>query len=260
MARKKLNDGVKNTVRVGDLCVHPLCKEFYAVSAEEDESLRLDIAENGLIDGEIWATTNHEVYVGNRRVRILQATEPDRMIEVNVKDRQGDDLVDFMISSNRYRRKKFLDLYNEIVAIRKKFSPGQGYRSDRKDGKKIDTDKEVEIRMGLSASTCRKIMEIQERNPDLGFVIDRGELSISKARDMAYYEKYQRGDRKSPRTKAAEVSIGCLQETGCDGSNPEVYPVTMADVTDLRHWITLKDGRQIIVQIEFAKEDDDYES
>ncbi len=255
-----MNDGVKNTVRVGDLCAHPLCKEFYAVSAEEDESLRLDIAENGLISGDIWATTNKEVYVGNRRIRILQAMDPDRTIEVNVKDYQGDDLVDIMISSNRYRRKKFLDLYNEIVAIRKKFSPGQGSRSDLKGGKRVNTDDEVAKRIGLSAKTCRKIIEIQEKAPDLGFIIDRGELSISAARDMAYYEKYQNGDRKSQRTKAAEKSLVCQQETDCDGNNLEVYPVTMADETDLRHSVTLNDGRKIIVQIEFAKEDENYES
>ncbi len=246
---------MKKTVTVKELHMHPMCRDFYEISPQEDESLMKDIEENGLISPEIWATANNEVYVGNRRVRALQAIDPDKTIEVNIVDLCGSDILDFMVSSNKQRKKKTRDLYNEIMALKKKLSPGQGRRNDLKGNSNINTDAEIAKRIGMSAGTFNKIIFIYEHDPDMGHVIDSGDESINSACNKLRTEKYKNGKGKSKKSEASRCFRSWEGENSSDNEPvQDVIKISVQENKNTKHLFTLTNGTRIIVEIEFIEQ------
>lgn len=241
-------------VRVGDIVMHPALESFYSLNAADDDALIQDIRENGLISPSIWITSDNKVYVGCRRVRALQSIDPNIIIEVFVHDIAEEEVIYRVISSNKHRKKTIADLCSEILALRRKYSPGQGARTDLRGGSIGKTDDRIAREMGLSAGNIPKILFIQEKDPKLGLLIDSGELSIHSAHQKIRVEKYKPSN--NPGGKACEGSgfdSWTQPETPSgDTQCAEKFMIDVQDLNDTTHTLSLNDGKEIIVIINFT--------
>jgi hypothetical protein len=169
------NEQQIKVVKLTDLKRHPLSLNLYGWDGDQVRELATNIRNNSLIN-RIIINKDNEILSGFLRSEALKnlgITET----EAYVKDIPKENELDFIISSNIQRIKTINDMHNEIEAMFKKYSPGQG----NKDSKGENTIALISSLTGYSAYKISSIRKVASIAPELLNTIQNGDLTLNAA-------------------------------------------------------------------------------
>ncbi|WOS40697.1 hypothetical protein [Xanthomonas rydalmerensis] len=159
--------------------LHPLCTLFPRLSGAEFDSLRDDIAANGLsqpivlLDGQI-------LDGGNRYRACLEAG-----VEPHFSEFKGGNIVSFVLSANLHRRHMSAGQQAAIVATAQDWAKAQSHGGDRKSDQPatlpLDRVADRAAQSGASERTQRMADKVAKADPALAKQVAHGEVSLPKA-------------------------------------------------------------------------------
>lgn len=159
--------------------LHPLCALFPRMSGTEFESLKADIAANGL--NQPIVTHNGMVLDGGNRYAACVALG----IEPVMKEYVGENLVTYVMSANFHRRHLSAGQMAAIVASAQDWAKAQPHGGDRKSDQvatlPLETIKARAEQSGASQRTQRMADKLAKASPDLSIQVAHGEISLPKA-------------------------------------------------------------------------------
>lgn len=158
--------------------LHPLCTLFPRLAGAEFDSLRDDIAANGL-NQPIVLHRGMILDGGNRYRACVEAGVEPKFVEFN-----GDNLVSFVLSSNLHRRHMSAGQQAAIVASAQDWATAQahgGNRSSAHVSTCLDTTEKRAAQSGASISTQRRADAVAKASPELAQKVAHGEVSLPKA-------------------------------------------------------------------------------
>lgn len=170
--------------------LHPLCALFPRMSGTEFESLKADIAANGL--NQPIVTHNGMVLDGGNRYAACVALG----IEPVMKEYVGENLVTYVMSANFHRRHLSAGQMAAIVASAQDWAKAQPHGGDRKSDQvatlPLETIKARAEQSGASQRTQRMADKLAKASPDLSIQVAHGEISLPKALEKVAKKKAKR--------------------------------------------------------------------
>lgn len=181
----RYSTGIVVTVELDQLENHPLNRDLYPYSDEEQiRNLAMNIKENSLIE-KLIVNRNNQILSGNRRFKALKILAVKK-VDVIVTEIKPELESEFIISSNNQRIKNILDQRNEVMVLWEKYSPGQGDRDVENDegdekSKSRNTVKRIAKITGYSTSKISNIRKIDSTFPNFFEEIYKGNLTLNGA-------------------------------------------------------------------------------
>ncbi len=159
--------------------LHPLCTLFPRLSGAEFDSLRDDIAANGLSQP-IVLLGGQILDGGNRYRACLEAG-----VEPHFSEFKGGNIVSFVLSANLHRRHMSAGQQAAIVATAQDWARAQTHGGDRKSDQAatlpVDTVADRAAQSGASERTQRMADKVAKADPALAKQVAHGEVSLPKA-------------------------------------------------------------------------------
>jgi hypothetical protein len=164
--------------------LHPLCTLFPRITGAEFETLKTDIAENGLRQ----PIVIHQGFIldgGNRYRACIETGTPFETVEFS-----GDNLASFVISANLHRRHLTPGQQAAIVASAQDWSKAQTVgkpKSGNVTG--LETVAARSAASGASDKTQRMADAVAKKSPELAKQVAHGEISLPKAHEQIATKK-----------------------------------------------------------------------
>lgn len=168
---------------IGGHAVHPAASAFPLIQGGEYEALVSDVRNNGLRES-IWTDKNQMILDGRNRLRAC--LDAGAIPRFRVYD--GDDPIGFVVSMNIHRR-HLDESQRGMIAARLATLP-KGVRSDSSIGLSGKTQSEAAALLNVGDATVKRGRAVLERGvPELAEAVDRGDVAISRAAEIAKLPK-----------------------------------------------------------------------
>lgn len=159
--------------------LHPLCTLFPRMAGAEFESLKNDIAANGLNSPVV--VHDGMILDGGNRYRACQ----ELGIEPQMVNFAGGNLVSFVLSANLHRRHMTAGQQAAIVASAQDWGRAQGHGGDRKADQvailPLETINDRAQTSGASPRTQRMADKVAREAPELAKQVAHGEITLPDA-------------------------------------------------------------------------------
>lgn len=209
--------------------LHPLCSLFPRITGAEFDSLRDDIAANGLRQP---ITTHNGMILdgGNRYRACIEAGVEPILIEF-----AGGNLVSFVLSQNMHRRHLSAGQQAAIVASAQDWSKAQPAGGDRRSDQSatlhLETVADRAAQSGASERTQKMADKVARQDPALARQVAHGEISLPKAHEQVSTplpKILPRRESNDPATAPAALP------TGSSATPPKSIAELEADNAQLR--------------------------
>ena len=187
-------------ISVDKLKPNPLNEQIYSFNQTDHDELKKSVELNGLLEP-ITITQNNTIVSGHRRYGVVKELGWE-FVDCRLAD--FDNLTIATIELNRYRKKTSQEILNEMSILKKEYS-NQVKRGRPKNGeKKVGrnwTILNVSSKLGVSTTKLKKLMSIENYEPELLTKIDLGLISIGKAYSIIREKYILNGKGGRPPTK-----------------------------------------------------------
>lgn len=165
-----------------NLELHPLCTLFPRITGNEFESLKTDIASNGLRNPIVL----HDGFIldgGNRYRACMEIGIIPETIEYD-----GGNLVSYVLSVNMHRRHLSAGQQAAIVASAQDWGSAQTHGGGRKTDQgatlHLETTADRAAQSGASLRTQKMADAVAKQSPELAKQVAHGEISLPKAHEQ----------------------------------------------------------------------------
>ena len=162
-----------------NLELHPLCTLFPRITGNEFESLKTDIASNGLRNPIVL----HDGFIldgGNRYRACMEIGIIPETIEYD-----GGNLVSYVLSVNMHRRHLSAGQQAAIVASAQDWGNAQTVGNPQlRNVAQLDTAKDRAAQSGVSHRTQQMADSVAKKSPELARQVAHGEISLPKAHEQ----------------------------------------------------------------------------
>jgi hypothetical protein len=201
-------------VKIGEYDTHPIADAFPLLQGEDFESFKADIEAEGLRDRDV-PLYQGKLLDARNRYRVCLELGPAFVKKLRFIDFEGDPFA-YVISRNILGRRHLNESQRAIIACRlATMKPGR----PRKTGKSAAlTQAEAAAALNVGERTVRNAQAvIRDALPDVVQAVERGELSLEQAVQMAKLPDDQQKDalaRRKERVQRAQ------SKQGDDGQDP----------------------------------------
>lgn len=193
-------------MKIGQYESHPLADVFPLIEGDDYKKLCDDIAENGLRESivRVWAddegvTRKPLIIDGRNRLRACLKVG----VQPTFTDYTGTDLMAFVISANLRRR--HMEVGQLAIAAKKLATLGQGARTDLASIEARSQGDAAKM-MNVSRSNLQRAGTVLDHGvPELVDAVERGEIKVSAAAEIAKLEAEQQRELVADKPKAKAV-------------------------------------------------------
>jgi DNA modification methylase len=204
-----------------DLSHHPLNEKIYSLSDIED--LKESISKVGLLQPIIIDKKNR-VISGNRRFQsIKELNWVD--VEVIVSNIKESDVPLYLVSYNKQRVKTIKEQIAEVKILQTYYSKKQGFRSDLTSANigRGSTREQISNETGISSGQIQKILFIDNHQPSLIELVDKGIMTINQA--------YLECNRK--RIESSSIQIPSIKQSSLKREDLKLYNKSSCNLSEI---------------------------